>query len=50
MPKIIVQRAGVAGVVHYWLNSRGGALRRTCRALGIEESDEALADFIGGRS
>ena len=44
-----VQRAGVPGIEHYYLNTQGGALRYTCAELGIEVSTVALEDFIGGR-
>ena len=45
-----IERAGVSAVEHYYLNSRGGALRQAGLALGLDGSTEALAHFIGGRS
>ena len=31
-----VERAGIAGIEHYYLNTKGGALRLTASALGVE--------------
>lgn len=42
-----VQRVGIPGIEHYYLNAQGGALAATCAALGIER--ELLADYIGGK-
>ena len=45
-----VERAGLRAITHYYLNTKGGALRYTCIELGIEVSNEALEDFIGGKT
>lgn len=45
-----VQRGGIAAIEHYYLNTRGGALRQAGLALGLDGSPDALADFIGGRT
>ena len=43
-----IERAGVHGVDHYVLNTRGGAFRRTCEALGlgIVNPARALQDYL----
>lgn len=44
-----IQQGGIRSIAHYDLNTRGGAFRLTCQTLQIEDSVDALEDFIGGR-
>ena len=45
----VLQRAGVEGIAHYYLNAQGGALRSACTELGFEYTPRALQDFLGGK-
>lgn len=44
----MIQAKGVESVEHYFLNTRGGAFRLTCKALGIENSVRAMQNFLEG--
>lgn len=46
-----IERAGVHGVSDYIINTRGGAFRRTCDALGLDTTNpaRALQDYLDAK-
>ena len=44
----MIQAKGIAAVEHYYLNTKGGALQRTCETLGIENTTRAMQNYLDG--
>jgi hypothetical protein len=44
----MISTRGIAAVEHYVVNTRGGAFRHTCEALGLANTTRALQDYLDG--